>query len=114
MFKELAALTNLMKNAGDIQGRIAEVKERLGHATVEGRSACGQVTVTITGRMYVPAVRFASEPHEIGSKNVLEALVQEAINDGLRKAKDLAGQEMRSVAESLGLPSEMLSKIGLI
>ena len=114
MFKQLAALTNLMKNSGDIQRQMGEVKERLERAQVEGRSACGQVKVTITGKMHVLAVNFAGDPSVIGSQNALEVLVQEAVNDGLRKAKDLAGQEMRTVAESLGLPSEMLAKIGLI
>ena len=114
MFKELAALTNLMKNAGDIQKRMGDSKERLAQTTVEGRSSCGRVTVTITGKMDVLAVRFASEPHEIGSKSGVEVLVQEAINDGIRKAKDFARQEMRTVAANIGLPADMLEKIGLI
>ncbi len=114
MFKELAALTNLMKNAGDIQKRMGDSKERLTQITVEGRSSCGRVTVTVTGKMDVLAVRFASEPHEIASKNGLEALVMEAINDGLRKAKGVTAAEMKSVAEKLGLPAEMLAKVGLL
>lgn len=112
MFKELATLTNLMKNAGDIQKRMGDSKERLAQTTVEGRSSCGRVTVTVTGKMDVLAVRFASEPHEIGSKNGVEALVMDAINNGLRKAKDLAAAEMKSVADGLGLPPEMLEKFG--
>ena len=114
MFKELAALTNLMKNAGDIQKQMGDSKERLTQATVEGRSSCGRVTVTVNGKMDVLAVRFASEPHEIGSKNGVEALVREAVNDGIRKAKDLAAAEMKSVADGLGLPPELLEKFGAL
>lgn len=114
MFKQLAALTNIMKNAGDIQQRMADVKDRLSQKTVDGHSSCGRVTVTVTGKMDVVAVRFASEPSEIGSKNGVEALVMDAINNGLRKAKDLAAAEMKTVADSLGLPPEMLEKFGAL
>ncbi len=110
MFKELAALTNLMKNAGGIQRQMEESKNRLSQTSVEGRSTCGQVTVTVTGKMEVTAVRFASEPHVIGSKNGIEILVQEAVNDGLNRAKKLAASEMSSMAGQLGLPAEMLEK----
>ncbi len=113
MFKELAALTHLMKNAGDIQRQMGEMKDRLSRTTVDGRSACGQVIVTVTGKMEVQAVRFASDPHQIGSQHAVEALVQEAVNNGLRQAKDLATREMKSVANTLGLPAEMLSKFGV-
>lgn len=112
MFKELAALTSLMKNAGDIQKRMSEMKDRLSQKTVDGHSSCGRVTVTVTGKMDVVAVRFASEPGDIGSKNGIEALVMEAVNHGLRKAKDLAAAEMKIVADGLGLPPEMLEKLG--
>ena len=113
MFKQLAALTNLMKNAGDIQKRMDDSKDRLAQTTVEGRSSCGRVTVTITGKMEVQAVRFASDPHQIGSQHAVEALVLEAVNHGLRQAKDLATREMKSVANTLGVPAEMLAKFGL-
>ena len=114
MFKELAAITNLMKNAGDIQKRMAESKERLSQEKVEGQSSCGRVTVTVTGKLEVVAVRFASEPSLIGSQSGLEALILEATNNGLRQAKDLAATEMRTVADSLGLPPEMLEKFGAL
>ncbi len=113
MFKELAALTHLMKNAGDIQRQMGEMKDRLARMTVDGRSACGQVIVTVTGKMEVQAVRFASDPHQIGSQHAVETLVQEAVNNGLRQAKDLATREMKSVANTLGLPPEMLAKFGV-
>ena len=112
MFQQLAALTNLMKNAGGIQRQMEETKEKLARTMVDGRSACGRIVVTVTGKMDVVAVRFASEPSEIGSKSGVEALILEAVNDGIRKAKTLASAEMKSVANGLGLPPEMLEKFG--
>lgn len=112
MFKELAALTNLMKNAPEIKRQMEESKQRLAQTTVEGRSTCGQVTVTITGKMDVTAVHFAADPQVIGSKNGVEILVQEAMNDGLNRAKKLAANEMSSMAGQLGLPADMLEKFG--
>ena len=110
MFQQLAALTNLMKNAGGIQRQMEETKEKLARTHVEGRSSCGRVVVTVTGKLDVVSVHFASDPSEIGSKNGVEALVLEATNNALRKAKDLATAEMHSVASSLGLPVGMLEK----
>jgi len=112
MFKELAALTNLMKNAPEIKRQMEASKQRLAVTTVEGRSTCGQVTVTVTGKMEVTSVRFAADPQVIGSKNGVEILVQEAMNDGLNRAKKLAASEMSSMASQLGLPADMLEKFG--
>lgn len=110
MFQQLAALTNLMKNAGGIQRQMEETKEKLARTQVEGRSSCGRVVVAMTGKLDVVSVHFVSEPGEIGSKNGVEALVKEATNNAIRKAKDLAGAEMRSAASSLGLPAGLLEK----
>ncbi len=110
MFQQMAALANIMKNAGGIQRQMEETKEKLARTTVEGRSSCGRVVVTVTGKMDVLAVHFASDPGEIGSKNGVESLVTEAVNNGLRQAKDLAASEMHAVAQSLGLPPGMLEK----
>ena len=110
MLQQLAALTNLMKNAGGIQRQMEETKEKLARTQVEGRSSGGQVVVTITGKLDVVSVRFASEPSEIGSKTGLEALVMEATNNAIRQAKDLAAKEMQAVATTLGLPAGMLEK----
>ncbi|MFO1006560.1 MAG: YbaB/EbfC family nucleoid-associated protein [Planctomycetaceae bacterium] len=112
MFKELAALTNLMKNAPEIKRQMEASKQRLAVTTVEGRSTCGQVIVTVTGKMEVTSVRFAADPQVIGSKNGVEILVQEAMNDGLNRAKKLAAGEMSSMASQLGLPADMLEKFG--
>ena len=110
MFQQLAALTHLMKNAGGIQRQMEETKEKLARTQVEGRSSCGRVVVTMTGKMDVVSVHFFSEPSEIGSKNGVEALVMEATNSAIRQAKDLAAAEMQSVAGGLGLPAGMLEK----
>lgn len=112
MFQQLAALTSLMKNAGGIQRQMEEMKEKLSRTQVDGRSTCGRVVVTMTGKMDVIAVKFANDPHEIGSKNGVEALVMEAVNNAIRQAKNLAATEMQAVAGNLGLPAEMLEKLG--
>ncbi len=112
MFKELAALTNLMKNAPEVKRQMEQSKQRLAVTTVEGRSSCGQITVTVTGKMEVTAFRFAEDPQVIGSRNGVEILVMEAVNDALARAKKLAASEMSSMAGQLGLPPEMLEKFG--
>ena len=49
MFKGLANLAQIMKQAQEAQSRMGELKERLGRLTVEGAAGGGLVKVEMNG-----------------------------------------------------------------
>lgn len=97
-------LGNLMKQAQQMQAKMAEMQERLAAAEVEGAAGGGLVRATITGKGEVKRLKI--EPSLVDPKEVevLEDLVVAAINDARGKADAMAADEMKKVTGGMNLP----------
>ncbi len=62
------------------------------------------VTAVVNGRQEVVAVKIDREVVNPDDVEMLEDLVTAAINDGMRKARELQNEEISKVTGSLGLP----------
>ncbi len=110
MFKGLGGLgdmARMMKAAQEMQGRMAQLQEDLGAITVEGQSGGGLVRATATARGELVGLSIDPSIFSAEEKEVVEDLVLAAIRDAQSRASDRAGEEMRKVTESLGLPPGM-------
>lgn len=103
----IGAMGDLLKQAQEMQSRMAKIQEELANKTVQGSSGGGMVQVTVNGQFNVTAVRI--EPSVINSneKEMLEDLVLAAVNDGMRKARELASSEMSKLTGGLKIPGLM-------
>jgi nucleoid-associated protein EbfC len=97
-------LGNIMNQAKMMQNRLAQIQEEMGTKTVEASSGGGMVTVTANGRQEVLSVKI--EPEVVNPEDVemLQDLIQAAVNDALRKAQELVSQEMAKVTGGLKIP----------
>jgi DNA-binding YbaB/EbfC family protein len=97
-------LGNIMNQAKMMQNRLAQIQEEMGSKTVEASSGGGMVTVTANGRQEVLSVKI--EPEVVNPEDVemLQDLIQAAVNDALRKAQELVSQEMAKVTGGLKIP----------
>ncbi len=95
---------NIMKQAQALQERVAKIQEEAATKTVEGTAGGGMVTVTVSGAMQFMAVKLDTEAVKSGDADMLQDLVMAATNDGLRKARDMMAEEMKSVTGGLGIP----------
>jgi len=75
------------------QERWNEVKDRLSMKTVEGSSGGGMVTVEMNGLLEVVSVKIDPSIFEIGDVEMLEDLVTAAVNEAVRKVKDVITRE---------------------
>ena len=100
-------LGNLMKQAQAMQGKMAEMQERMGAMEVDGASGGGLVKATITGKGELKRLKI--EPSLVDPKEVevLEDLVVAAINDARAKVDAAAAEEMKKVTGGLALPPGM-------
>lgn len=97
-------LGNLLKQAQDMQTKMAEVEAGLDRLEVEGTSGGGMVRVTLSGRGVMRRValdRTLIRPEEA---EVLEDLIVAAHNDAKTKLEARVKEEMGKIAEGLGLP----------
>jgi DNA-binding YbaB/EbfC family protein len=95
---------NLLKQAQEMQSRMAKIQEELAQKTVDGSAGGGMVQVTVNGQLALTAIKI--DPSVINSeeKEMLEDLIMAAINDGMRKARDMASTEMNKITGGLKIP----------
>lgn len=108
-------MMNLMKQAKQMQSKMAAVQEALAEMTVEASAGGGQVTVVVTGRQEVLEIRINQEVVDPEDVEMLQDLITAAVNEGLRKASELAAEEMNKATGGLaGLGGGMGGLGGLL
>ncbi len=100
-------LSNIMKQAQQMQERVKKLQEEAGGKTVEASSGGGMVTVVANGRQEVLSIRI--DPSVVDPKDIemLQDLVTAAVNEALRKSQDLMKEEMGKLTAGMGLPPGM-------
>jgi DNA-binding YbaB/EbfC family protein len=104
----------MMKNLGDMmkqvqamQGRMAEMQEKLEQATVTGQSGGGLVKLTLNGKGAMMAAVIDPSLLQPGEKEILEDLIMAAHSDAKAKVEAMMAEEMKSVTGGLPLPPGM-------
>jgi len=96
-------MSDLMRQAQEMQARMQKVQEELAAAEVQGEAGAGLVQVVMTGRHDVR--RVAIDPSVLGEdKEVLEDLLAAAVNDAVRKVEAHNRDAMAGLASGFNLP----------
>ena len=114
MFKGLANLAQIMKQAQEAQSRMGELKERLGRLTVEGAAGGGLVKVEMNGNQEMLGCRIDESLLQPVDREMLEDLVVAATNEALRKLKEATAEQFSQIAGGmdLGAMKDMLGGLG--
>jgi len=97
-------LGNIVKQAQDLQERLAKVQEDVASKTVEAAAGGGMVTVAVNGRLEVVSVRIDPQVARSGDVEMLQDLVLAAVNQGIRNAQRLVAEEMGKITGGLKIP----------
>jgi DNA-binding YbaB/EbfC family protein len=97
-------LGKLMKQAQEMQQKMAKIQEELAHKEVEATSGGGMVRVKMNGQQEVLSVQIDPQVFADGDKEMLEDLMAAAFNEARRLALDLAKGEMSKLTGGLPLP----------
>jgi DNA-binding YbaB/EbfC family protein len=98
---------NLLKQAQEMQARMAKIQEELGQKTVQGSAGGGMVQVTVNGQFNLTAVQIEASVVKAEEKEMLEDLIMAAVNDGMRKAREMASAEMAKLTGGFKIPGLM-------
>ncbi len=100
-------LGNLMKQAQQMQSKMADMQAKLGELEVEGAAGGGMVKVTVTGKG--EARRLKIDPSLIvpDDAEMLEDLIVAAFNDARSKSEAMMQSEMSKLTAGLPLPPGM-------
>ena len=103
----IGAMGDLLKQAQEMQSRMAKIQEELANKTVQGSAGGGMVQVSVNGQFQMTAVRIEPSVVNAAEKEMLEDLILAAVNDGMRKARELASSEMSKLTGGLKIPGLM-------
>jgi DNA-binding YbaB/EbfC family protein len=97
-------LGEMMKQVEAMQGRMAEMQEKLERATVTGQSGGGLVRITLNGKGAMTAMVIDDSLMKLEEKEILEDLLMAAHADAKAKVEAMLADEMKSVTGGLPLP----------
>jgi DNA-binding YbaB/EbfC family protein len=92
----------LMKQAQQMQTEMLEAQEKLKDEVVEASAGGGMVKVKVGGDMTVREIVIDPEAIDPEDAEMLQEMVQAAVNEGLRAAQELAGSKMGGITGDLG------------
>jgi DNA-binding YbaB/EbfC family protein len=92
----------MMRQAQQLQNRLAKVQQELEELTVEGSAGGGVVRVTMNGRQEVSEV--VIEPEAAEDIDLLQDLVAAAVNDASARTQQMAAEKMNAVTGGLNIP----------
>ena len=81
------SITDLMKQAQEMQQKMQEAREELANREFEGQAGAGMVKIVMTGRYDVRRVQVDDSVMN-EDKDVLEDLLAAAVNDAVKKVEE--------------------------
>ncbi len=98
-------LGNLMKQAQQMQSKMAEMQAKLGDLEVTGASGGGMLQVRLNGKFELKGIKIDPSLVSADEVEVLEDLIVAAFNDAKVKAESAMQEEMAKVTGGLNLPA---------
>jgi DNA-binding YbaB/EbfC family protein len=97
-------IQKMMKQAQEMQSRIAEMQKRMEEEETEGSSGGGSVKILLSGKNQLLKVSIDESLLKAEDKEMLEDLIVAAHNDARTKMDNTFSERMSAVTAGLNLP----------
>ena len=98
---------NMMKQAQQLQKKMAEAQEKLKEIEVESSSGGGLVKIIATAKGEIKKIDIDKSLLKPDEKEILEDLITAALNDVKQKGEEASQEAMKSLTGGLPLPPGM-------
>ena len=95
---------NPMQQVKALQEKMTKMQEELALKKVEASAGGGMVTVEVNGKQEVLSIKIDRQVVDPEDVEMLQDLIVAAVNDGLRRAQEMAAGEMGKLAGGLNIP----------
>jgi DNA-binding YbaB/EbfC family protein len=102
----------LMKQAQQMQAKMAKAQEELAAKEVAAEAGGGQVKVVMDGKHRLKSLEIAPESVDPEDVEFLQDLIVAAVNTGVEKVDAMVEEEMGSVTGGMNLPGLNLPGMG--
>jgi DNA-binding YbaB/EbfC family protein len=97
-------LGDMMREAQKLQAKMAEMQEEAKKKTVEATAGGGMVTVIASGAGEIISIKIEKDVVNPDDVEMLQDLIMAAVNEALRRAQEMVGDEMSKLTGGLQLP----------
>ncbi|MDD2443412.1 MAG: YbaB/EbfC family nucleoid-associated protein [Desulfotomaculaceae bacterium] len=97
-------MNKMMKQVQKMQQEMVKLQEELGNRTVESTAGGGVVKVVANGKNEIISVEIKPEAVDPEDVEMLQDLIQAAVNEALKKAQDMVSQEMSRLTGGIKIP----------
>lgn len=97
-------MNNLMKQAQQMQSKLASLQNELAEREVEASAGGGMVKAKVNGKQQLLSITINKEcvdPNDVAS---LEELVFTAVNQAMKQSQDMVQQAMSKVTGGMNIP----------
>jgi DNA-binding YbaB/EbfC family protein len=98
-------LGNMLKQAQQMQTRMAEMQAKLEATEVEGQAGAGMVKVKLTGKGELRRIAIDPSLMTADDREVLEDLIVAAHADAKQKVEAMMAEEMQKATAGMNLPA---------
>ena len=97
-------MQGILRQAQQMQERLARLQEELAGKTVEASAGGGMVTVVVNDRQEVVSVRIEKEVVSPEEVELLQDLVAGAMNEAISRSRKMMADEMAKITGGMNLP----------
>ncbi|MBW2512205.1 MAG: YbaB/EbfC family nucleoid-associated protein [Deltaproteobacteria bacterium] len=95
---------NIMKQAQQMQRRMAELQEELGKKQVEASAGGGMVTAVVSGKQQLLGLKIDPAVVDPEDVEMLQDLVTAAVNEAIKQSQQMASEEMSKITGGMNIP----------
>ena len=97
-------MNNLMKQAQQMQAKLAMLQNELAEREVESSAGGGMVKVKVNGKQQLLSISINKECVDPNDVATLEELVFTAVNQAMKESQDMVQQVMSKVTGGMNIP----------
>jgi len=100
----MKGMSNLIKQAQQLQSRMAQLQEELGRREIEAAAGGGMVTARVNGRQELLSLKIEPEVVDPADVDILQDLIVAAINEALHRSREMVQNEMTKLTGGVQIP----------
>ena len=100
----MKSLNNLLKQAQEMQGKMAAMQEQMEQVTIQGSSGGGMVMATMNGKGELQKIKIDPKLADPTDVEMLEDLIVAACSDAKAKVEQHMSEEMAKLTSGMPLP----------
>jgi DNA-binding YbaB/EbfC family protein len=100
----MKGMQNLMKQAQQMQQKMATLQKELESREIETSSGGGMIKIKITGKQQITGITINKECVDPNDVSSLEELIQTAVNQAVKESQDMVSGAMSKITGGINIP----------